>query len=163
MHTILIPVDGSIHAIKAVHIGCDLSDKYGGSIVLCHSLLRNKKPQAILDLKMAETLDNRLVIALRNLAALQNPKPIPAMLLTDIGQQILHTAEEQVRRRSLEPRSLDMFSGDAADDILEAARIVNANTIVMGCRGVRSTQPGHFGSVSQRVFAESACTCIAVK
>ncbi len=38
MHTILVPVDGSDHALKAITIACDLAEKYGGRIALLHVL-----------------------------------------------------------------------------------------------------------------------------
>ncbi len=41
MHTILVPVDGSDHALKAITIACDLAEKYGGRVALLHVLAGN--------------------------------------------------------------------------------------------------------------------------
>lgn len=38
MHSILVPVDGSDHALKAITIACDLAEKYGGRVALLHVL-----------------------------------------------------------------------------------------------------------------------------
>lgn len=163
MHTLLVPVDGSIHSVKAVHIACDLCEKYGGKIALFHSLLRNKGAEDFLALKLAELLDKKTIVALKGLAALPSPRAVPNQLLFDIGFSLLDVSQEQVRRRGLKADKLEIGTGDAADDILTAVKLVSANTIVMGCRGVSESSPGHFGSVSQRIFAEAGCTCIAVK
>jgi hypothetical protein len=39
--TILIPVDGSVHARKAALVGAAIAAKFGARVVLLHILLRN--------------------------------------------------------------------------------------------------------------------------
>lgn len=38
MSTVLVPMDGSDHAMKALHIACDLATKHGGRIALSNVL-----------------------------------------------------------------------------------------------------------------------------
>lgn len=54
MHTILVPFDGSGHALKALQIGCDLADKYTGRVVLFHVLATDKQAEELLQLQAAK-------------------------------------------------------------------------------------------------------------
>lgn len=163
MHTILVPVDGSVHAVKAVHIACDLCSKYGGRVALCHVLLSDKSAGELIDLKMSERLPGNTRDGLVKVASLKPDAEVPAKVIAEFGRTVLKVSEEQVRRRDLEAVSLEARSGDPVVEILGAAKFVQANTIVMGCRGVANQSGGAFGSVSQSVFAQADCTCIAVK
>lgn len=169
MHTILVPFDGSGHALKALRIACDLSEKYGGRIALFHALARDKQAADILGLLVAKELDSAITDALKKVVDSseqtpdQPPPPIPDAVLRVIGEMILAQAEARIRRHGLEVEILPMEAGDPAESILLAARQTGANTIVMGCRGVSDDEAATFGSVSHAVFRQADCTCISVK
>jgi nucleotide-binding universal stress UspA family protein len=57
---------------------------------------------------------------------------------------------------------LDLADGAAAPAIKSAAEATNADTIVMGTRGLRQIEAVTFGSVSQEVCRTVQCTCVAV-
>lgn len=69
MYTILVPVDGSDHALKALHIAGDLAEKYQGRIVLLHVLARNRQPADFLRLEAVRRLSPELRQALEVAAA----------------------------------------------------------------------------------------------
>lgn len=169
MHTILVPFDGSGHALKALRIACDLSEKYGGRIALFHALARDKQAADFLRLMVAKELDPEIVEALKKAADSggqspdRPPQPIPDAVLRVIGEKILGQAAARVRRHGLEVETLPIEAGDPAESILLAARQTGANTIVMGCRGVSDDEAATFGSVSHTVFRKAECTCISVK
>ena len=168
MQTILVPVDGSAHALKALHIGCDLAEKYGGRIALLHVLAKHTRASNLLALKVSAKFSPKLRSALQTAT-----KPIPgkssAVELSDsvietAGKEILDLAASGVRRRSLEAEVLPLATGAPSEAILLAQKRTGANTIVMGCRGVASdSEAGSFGSVSNAVFARAPCTCLSVK
>jgi len=162
MHGILVPVDGSDHALKALHIACDLAEKYGGKIALLHVLVEGRQAADLLGLKVAKSFGPKLRTALQEAAA-KTATPIPLSLLKTIGQQILDQAAERVQRRGLQSDSLDMTLDAPADAILAAQKRIGAGTIVMGCRGVSDAGGSSFGSVSNVVFAKAKCTCLSVK
>ncbi|MEP3276866.1 MAG: universal stress protein [Stappiaceae bacterium] len=168
MHTILVPVDGSVHALKALTIACDLAQKYDGQIALLHILAEGKTAKDLIDLAAANTFGPKLTGLLKK-AEEKALGPVPEQVLRIVGDKILEQAQSKVERQKLEVKVLDMKSGDPASAILTAQKSTGANTIVMGCRGIASTDNASsnggksFGSVSQRVFERAPCTCLSVK
>ena len=162
MHAILVPVDGSAHAAKALHIACDLAGKYGGRIALYHALARDKPARDLLRLTAAKSFGPKLTEALQQ-AAESPPQPLPDDMLRAIGQKILEASAAKARQRGVEAETLSIETGDPSEGILVAARTAGANTIVMGCRGLSDTDASSFGSVSNTVFQKADCTCISVK
>lgn len=159
MAAILVPVDGSAHALKALLIACDLADKYGARVALLHVLDPNRPAADILRLPVASSLPAGLTASLKKTAG----GPVADDLLIAVGEKILADAETRVQRRSLETHSFAIERGDPAENILVAAQHAGANTIVMGCRGLSDEETATFGSVSQKVFQKAECTCISVK
>ena len=158
MSTILVPVDGSVHALKALRIACDLGDKYGGRIALLHVIVPRRKTSRILDLPIAPKLPTAVTAALK-----EHSDQVPDAVLEAVGRTVMHDAEERVARRGLELDVLPIATGDPVEAILIAARQSGAHTIVMGCRGLSNAEASGFGSVSQKVFQRAECTCISVK
>ncbi|MGI9388230.1 MAG: universal stress protein [Methyloligellaceae bacterium] len=162
MNTILVPVDGSDHALKALHIACDLAEKYGGGIALLHVLAKDRRADNILGLATAKTFGPKLNAALQETAS-KTPGKVPEKLLKLVGNKILDLAASKVRRRGLEADVLEIATGDPADCILIAHKQTGASTIVMGCRGAGDSGTSSFGSVSRIVFEKATCTCLSVK
>lgn len=167
MHTILVPVDGSVHSMKALTIACDLAQKYGAEIALLHILAKGKTAKDLIDLAAANTFGPKLMTALKK-ADEQDLGPAPEQVLRIVGEKVLEQAQAKVERVKLAVRVLEMGAGDPADIILNAQQTTGANTIVMGSRGIpggaNSSDGGNsFGSVSQRVFEKAPCTCLSVK
>ena len=162
MSIILVPVDGSGHAMKALHIACDLAEKYGGRIIILHVLMEGRQASDILKMRIAETFDPKLRAALQT-AAETPPGNIPEELTWPVGEIILENAANRVQRRGLEAEIHDLVIGNPAENILLAQTQIGAGTIVMGSRGVSASSASSFGSVSNRVFARAECTCLSVK
>lgn len=162
MNTILVPVDGSDHAMKALLIACDLAAKYDGRIALLHVMSAGRGAREVLALRIAESFDPALKTALRARVA-AGDTALPVDLMKRIGSCILDRAAERVTRRGIEVKPLDLESGEAAESILIARTRTGASTIVMGCRGAGASDGSTFGSVSQTVFQRADCTCISVK
>ncbi len=162
MNTILVPVDGSTHALKALHIACDLADKYNGRIVLLHVLSGNRRADELIGLEVINALSPKLRSVLQD-AAVKTTEPVPSSVLETVGEKILDVAAARVVRRGLQADVLAMSSGDPAEDIISAHKRSNANTIVMGCRGGNAAKTSSIGSVSNTVIQTADCTCIVVK
>ncbi len=162
MHTILVPVDGSVHAMKALQIACDLAEKYGGRIALLHILAKGRTAHQVLDLAVANAFDAKIRALLERLSH-AGSAPVPDSVMTVVGETILDQAAAKVDRRGLDAEIMPIASGDPADCILTARKRTGAGTIVMGCRGTGGTDANAFGSVSQTVFAQADCTCLSVK
>jgi nucleotide-binding universal stress UspA family protein len=160
MSAILVPVDGSVHALKALRIAGDLAENYGGRIVLLHILVPDRKARRILSLPIADTLPTAVTSALEKAS---DRSRVPEAALRAVGERILEDADARVRRRGIETEIMPVEQGDPVQSILIAARHAGANTIVMGCRGLSDDREQGFGSVSRQVFQNAECTCISVK
>ncbi len=163
MHTILVPVDGSGHSMKALHIACDLAQKYGGRIELLHVIARDRPAKKLLGLSIAKNFGPKLKSMLRTQAS-EAPGKASADALRAVGKKILEQAAGKIRHRSLEFNIMPMETGNPVEIILIALMQTGASTIVMGSRGA-SDEAGasSFGSVSHAIFAKAKCTCISVK
>lgn len=164
MSAILVPVDGSVHALKALRIAGDLADKYGGKIVLLHVLVPDRKAGRILSLPIADVLPPKMVAALGAAAGAPGARArVPEAVLKVVGEKVLEDAAAKVHRRGIDVEVMPIDHGDPVQSILIAARHSDANTIVMGCRGLSNNETQGFGSVSSQVFQKAECTCISVK
>lgn len=164
MPAILVPVDGSVHSLKALRIGGDLAEKYGGRMVLLHVLVPGRKAGRILALPIADALPIEITSHLKNAVEGSGEQAkLSSEMLVAVGERILEDAAARVHRRGLEIEVMPIDHGDPVEAILIAAQHSNANTIVMGCRGLSNDHTQGFGSVSRQVFQRADCTCISVK
>ena len=162
MHKILVPLDGSSHSLKALHIACDLAHKYGARVVLLYVATNDKPAEEILELPIARKFSPELQAELQNKPG-DNAEPLTAAFAEHVGQQILKIAALRAERVGVDTQILAVATGDPAENILTAHKLTGASTIVMGSRGGKWSTLSSFGSVSHKVFALADCTCISVK
>jgi len=178
MRTILVPIDGSDHAAKALDLACDLATLHGGRVALLHVLLHNRSAGELLALPVAETFDADTRAALTEAAAaepdainadavMHNPggvaKLVPDATLQMVANAVMDQARSQASDRSVEIEPLDIQDGDPARCVLDFAKRDDVDAIVMGSRGVSDIEAMTFGSISHTIFEQAGCTCIAVK
>ncbi len=75
----------------------------------------------------------------------------------------LGMARDKLKHRGIVNFKLETERGATLPAILLAVKRHKINTLLMGCRGKSSASAPQFGSVSEDVFREADCTCIAVK
>ncbi|MCG8357472.1 MAG: universal stress protein [Kiloniellales bacterium] len=176
MERILVPTDGSDHALKALDVACDLAHRHDAKVILCHVLLRDKDVGDLRKLAEAEHLSDAMVEELRQIEASPAPqpsdllriqdrdsKPVPDDLLAEIGRKVLDAARRHSSAKGVTPKILEIDDGPAPSQILAWAEREGVDTIVMGSRGLRAIEAISFGSVSQKVSQGAPCTCITVK
>ncbi len=171
--TILVPIDGSDHANKAVDLAADLAGKFKARVILLHVLLRDASALSLLSLVKELNGPKELVVKFEEIrealinsaAAAYGPMliPVPVNLLEEVGNLIGNNAKKLAEASGAENIEVHVCDGVPANLILAAAKHENADVIVMGSRGL-----GHFtgmvvGSVSHKVNHLSDCTCITVK
>jgi nucleotide-binding universal stress UspA family protein len=174
---ILVAIDGSRAADKALDVALDLAELHGAEIRLLHVLLRDKEPEELLRLPDLVRAGNDLVEELKCLALrprkarsatemMSNPsapdRPIRVEILRKIGTYLLKRSSLCAESRCLRAEALKLADGPVAQRIIETAIAVQADAIVMGSRGLRLIDALGFGSASQEVFRSAPCTCIAV-
>lgn len=172
--TIIVPVDGSDHARKAVEIASRLAEPDGGRIVLVH-VLENRLDDPELA-RMAEVEGiapaphrsgrSRVEATPVGPAALGLPRDNPELTraqLDRIGQVILEQARNAAEAAGAPQVDVVMAEGDPAREIIGQAERAGADAIVVGSRGRSDIKGLIFGSVSHKVLHMAGCTCIAVR
>ncbi|MDJ0947799.1 MAG: universal stress protein [Alphaproteobacteria bacterium] len=171
--SILVPVDGSDHALKATALASDLAEKYEARLTLLHVVSRDEFTE---ELKRAAEVEHvgAMVSGYRALIADVPEGQFPANMLMGreeptvdflefVGKRVLDGAKEVVRQKGIRQVDTLVEDGDPVKRILEHAEARNADLIVMGSRGLGDLQGLMMGSVSHKVAHLAACTCITVK
>lgn len=171
--TILVAVDGSDHALKAVELASDIAAKYDARMVLLHVLLPDSEPEELLRLAEIEGLSTEARSELKRIESMPRlmasagvgfvQLPVPRHLLEDIGRHIQESSKRAAERKGVKKISLAMETGDPAKRILESAKREDADLIVVGSRGLSDLKGLFLGSVSHKVSQHATCTCITVK
>jgi nucleotide-binding universal stress UspA family protein len=137
---ILVPVDGSDHALHALDVACDLAQKYGATLRLVHAY-----PPLFTDVMMSDA-DIEAVIALR----------------TQAGDAILQHARERAQV-CVSDITTELREAPDAEAILEEAETHHCDLIVMGTRGLGRLAGLLLGSVSQKVVQHARCPVLLVR
>lgn len=146
---VLAATDGSDHARKAVSLAADLAKKYSADLIALHVT--------------SPSWMERIPEDLRSYAHSEHIEATEREILESVGRQILHGAEAIARQEGLDVVDTQLEVGDVAETILDVARARKADLIVLGSRGFGSMKGLLLGSVSHKVNAHAACTCITVK
>jgi nucleotide-binding universal stress UspA family protein len=144
---ILVPVDGSEHAFRALEVACGLAKAENKGIRLLHVVPSRDIPEG-----------------LKRYAALEHINDSPEHLYeTAIADNVLNAARGQTAAAGIEEVECSVEHGEASKGILAAASHGNVDTIVIGTRGLSDIQGLVFGSVAHKVAHGAACRVVAVK
>jgi nucleotide-binding universal stress UspA family protein len=176
IRTILVPIDGSDHAKKALKLACDLAGKYQAKMVLLHVYLRSAESVTLQKVAVKRSLSKKQRALLANYEAdflIEMAKvgagysfvsvPPPRELVEVIGQNIISRAEATANKAGIMKVTTVITDGDAADVIIDCAAKYKADMIVLGNRGLSDLKGFFLGSVSHKVSARAESTCVTVK
>lgn len=142
MKKILVAVDGSDHAYKALKKAKEIGIRYNSEIIILYviSSLRNCHPYVLDQIYEAEI--NKILL--------------------DQGKKIL---EESIKIYEDYPTKVTTFikCGDPAREIIEKAKKDNCDLIVMGSRGLNTFSRAMLGSISNKVLNHSHISVLIVK
>lgn len=144
--TILVPVDGSEHSKKALEFAADLCARLdGGKLSLLH---------------VAQSLPHDRTLVLGGAAISVRASPDE---LEEVGRKVIDAAREIAAEHGCTQVDASSELGDPAAKIVERAKAINADMIVMGSRGVSDLKGLVMGSVSHKVMHLAPCTCVSVR
>ena len=146
---ILVPVDGSAHAKRAVDVASDLANPLSAELTLIHI--------------MSRIGSDRVPPELEDYAALEHVKITEHDLLRGVAERILNDAERQAKAKAVVRVTTALEEGNPAHRIVEYAETYGADLIVIGSRGLNDLGSLLLGSVSHRVAHLAACGCLLVK
>lgn len=142
--TILLAYDGSDHADNALSMAADLSVKYGAALHVVHT------PQ----------LDTPPIVMGAYVSQLETP-PTQAQY-DEVAAKMIDRAREGLQSRGAELAGAHTGRGDPAGMVLDTAKEVDADVIVMGRRGLGALRALALGSVSNAVAHGAKCACLTV-
>lgn len=143
---ILVALDGSEHANRALNYALNLADKYSSTITLLSVIHQQYIP---IDAEADLTLSIRINF-------LEEQRKQHEKLLSEALKRI------KKEKPNLEI-STKLMEGRPADMIVETAREGNFDIIVMGSRGIGGIKEIFLGSVSDRVSDNAHCPVLIVK
>jgi nucleotide-binding universal stress UspA family protein len=143
--TILVPVDGSEHSKKALEFAAELGTKFEGQLSLFHVL-------------QSLPLDRTLILGAAAITVHTTGDE-----LEDVGVKVIAAAREIAAAHGCTDVEAKAVLGDPASEIVERAREIDADMIVMGSRGLSDLTGLLMGSVSHKVAHLAPCTCVTVR
>lgn len=144
---ILVPIDGSEHAYKALNYAIDMATKYEADLHILTSYTLEEDTFALIQ----RVTPHSLTESYRN-------------ELKELKEQFLEQAVNQAKKKNptLNISSI-LVRGRPADKIVEAAKEGDFDLIVMGSRGLGGIKGFLLGSVADRVADNSVCPVMLVK
>jgi nucleotide-binding universal stress UspA family protein len=142
---ILVAVDGSEHAYKALDVAVDLAEKYGASLLVSHVIVKHAIPPYFEGLAVEKT------------------EHIFKTLGLEIAEKIFAECAARLRDRSLKSTKMAVAEGEPARAITDLAEKEAVDLIAMGTRGLSGIQDVVIGSVAHKVTILSRCPVITVK
>jgi nucleotide-binding universal stress UspA family protein len=141
---ILVPIDGSRYASRAVDAAADLARHQESSIFLLHVIRNMALPKEILAMiRAGEVTQSRMEI------------------LEDSAEIILDNAQEKLAQAGVSGTERAYLIGDEASTIADYAEENGIDLIVLGHRGLN---PGGdlLGSVARKLLNTTDITCLVV-
>ncbi|GAB4136619.1 MAG: universal stress protein [Cyanobacteria bacterium J069] len=134
--TVLFPIDQSRESREAADVVADVVKTYGSKLLILSVVetLEDDKPPTAADLEMT------------------SPEAIA---------ELLHSAKALFTEQGIDAQVMER-AGKPAFTICDVADEVNANLIIMGCRGLGLTDEGASDSVTSRVINLSPCPVLIV-
>jgi len=140
LRNILVPIDFSESSEKAAAAAAALSAKDGATVHLLHAYVIPVEPA-------------RLALAIS--------QPYLDQFVRESTEHLKALAERQCAGAVLGPLLVE--SGDPREVILETARKLNADLIVMGTHGRRGLSRAVIGSVAENVVRTAPCSVLVVR
>ena len=171
--TILVPVDGSEHANKAVRIAGDMAGKYDADLILLQVLLRGHLNEGLQRYAEVEGLTRGPAFsqAFASIRSAQFPVAmVPGKgneskeaVLSAAAELILQTATNAAKKQGAKKFRTLIEDGDPAQRILDRAKSEGADLIVMGTRGFSDLKGLIVGSVSHKVSHLAPCAVMSIR
>jgi nucleotide-binding universal stress UspA family protein len=143
---ILVPIDGSDHAEKAVSVAADLAGKYDAALHIMTVMESTALPNGLHRYAEAEHLTGG-----------------EAQIATYISDRFVERAREIAKEEGAKSIETMVVMGDVQEKILEYADKIGADLIVLGSRGLSDFRGLMLGSVSHKIANSAHCTVITVR
>ena len=147
---ILVAIDGSQHAWKALDLATDMARHYKSELTILHVVSYEPMPEELRQFAAAEHI--RL-----------EEEEARYHYTRRLGDELTREAAARARKAGVEQVDALTAEGRAADQILAVAVDRGVDAIVLGRRGLGDVTGLLMGSVSHKVSHLAECACITVK
>ena len=141
---IVVPLDGSEYAHRALEIAIELAKKYSASLVIVHVV-----PAASALITGPEVTTAPILLNLSN-------------ELEESGRRILEGGAKKAQEVGV-PVTTVLEHGNISDNIIRIAENEKADLIVIGERGLGAVARFFLGSVANKVSHHAKCPVLIVK
>ena len=147
---ILVLLDGSEHAWKALEFAVDIAKSRAGELLCLHVVPAEPVSPSLRALAQAEGLSLEEEMARRREGL-------------ELGDVMTREAERRARAAGLDAVRGLAAAGDTVTEILAIAQDEEVDLIAMGILGHGMLRGGLLGAVSRKVVKHARCSCILVK
>lgn len=143
---IVVGIDGSEMSENALHLACDLAEKYGSELHLVHT----PQPQTV-------------AFAMGAVAGYHTVTTMPSIHeVQEAGEKILNSGKAIAEKHGQTITGTHMKAGDPADEVIACADSCGADLIVTGRRGLGNLGALVQGSTTQKINHAAKCACLSV-
>lgn len=150
LEKILVAIDGSDHAWKALDLAADYAKLHGAQLIALHVVRHEPVPEGLRAFAEAEH------IPLEEEAARYHNARM-------LGDRLTRAAEAKAREKGVTDVVGRTVEGRPPSEILALAADEGVDMIVLGSRGLSDPKALVLGSVSHKVANHAECTCVTVK
>jgi nucleotide-binding universal stress UspA family protein len=142
---VMVAVDGSPLAAKALALGADIAARYGAGLHLVHVISEMTVPEGFEEFARIERVD-----------------PPAWAQMGRVGEAVLEAARSGAAAKGARDVRTQVLTGDPAEQLLGYARDHAIDLLVMGRRGLGRIRGVLMGSVSAKVTGLAACPVVTV-
>lgn len=147
MKSILVALDGSEPAGRALALAADLAGRYEATLHLVHVMPRPVVPSE----------------ELREFARAERVELPAALEMSGLGQSVIAAGRAVAAGKKVHNVKTEILSGDPAERLLEYAREQAIDLIAVGRRGVGQIRGLLMGSVSWKINSLAECPVLTVR
>lgn len=143
---ILVGLDGSDHAAKALQMAIGLSSRCGAQLVLFHAL-RLRQLRSDFEATMVTSA----------------AREVYTKLAQEQAEDILQKAQRAAKEAGLDDVKQVIRKGGPAKTLIDVVKEEGAELLVIGTRGLTGLREIAMGSVAHKVTVASPCPVLVVK
>ena len=145
-HQIIVPVDGSRHALRALGVAVDLARQRGLEVLLLHVVPAGGVPEG-----------------LQQWAEIEHVHEMPQWLYDEgLAKNLLESARSSISADAGVEVTQRVAYGNVAKCIINQSMSARVEMIVMGSRGLSDFAGLVLGSVAHRVAHDARCPVVTV-
>ncbi|WP_353224838.1 universal stress protein [Salinisphaera sp. C84B14] len=144
-NAIVVAVDGSEHSKRAIDIAADMGQRYDAAVHVVH---------------IPQHTGHEKTLALGGAAITLQPSRAE---LEAAGESVVAAARGLLEAAGCKKIETEILGGDPAQQIVAAAKRVDADLIIMGRRGLSDFTGLVIGSTSHKVAHLAPCACLTTR